>query len=322
MNPSYLFVVNPSSGAGKGGIVADLLNKLLPRHPSLAEGEGAVVLTEGPGLAEKLSRAKAAIAVGGDGTASSLVPHILACETPPALGLIPLGTSNDLARALGVPVADDYTSEPTLRKMLDLLLNAKKATLDVFSVNGRLLFCNYFSAGFDAAIVQDFDHFRGSRLARRLPSGRFMNNLLYFLIALKKAGFHLEPPIEIECRGRDESRRLMMNSRCLAIIATNLPVYAGGCRIGADAAKDDGLFEITVVRNLYQFTRLILTRFVPFMRLPELTQLQAREATIRLHAPAPSQIDGEKCAEADADAPCLNIAFHESISVLIPDPSL
>jgi len=326
MNPHYLFVVNPSSGAGKGEIIAGLLRKLLPEHPSLGGGKASVIPTDrlDPSeLAKELSHAKAVIAVGGDGTASRLIAYILACEAPPALGIIPLGTSNDLARALGMSVADDYTDERVLQGALDSLLNAEKGRLDVFSVNGRLLFCNYFSVGFDAAIVRDFDRFRGSRRAKLLPPGRFKNNLLYFLIGLKNIGFRLEPPLEIECRNRGEGTRLRSNSPWLTVIATNLPVYAGGCRIGPDASRDDGLFEITVVHNIYQFIRLILTRFVPFLRLPRgLDRLRAREATIQLRSQAPSQLDGEACAEADIPSPTLNISFRASLTVLIPDSPL
>lgn len=320
----YLFIVNPSSGAGKGKKIAGLLERLLPEHPRLGQKKAEVILTdriEDPELSKRLSHADAAIAVGGDGTVSRLAPLLLACERPPALGLIPLGTSNDLARTLGISVSENYANAKTLQRALDLLLDAKKDKLDVFSVNERLLFCNYFSVGFDAAIVRDFDAFRGSGLVRILPAGRLTNNILYFLMGLKNATFHLEPPMEIEYSRDGESGRLKINSPRLAIIASNLPFYAGGCRIGPEARKDDGAFELSVVHNVYEYVGLILTRLIPFMGLPSgIAQYQAREATIRLASPAPSQLDGEKCCEADAPTPSLKISFHRSIIVLIPAP--
>lgn len=325
MNPRYLFVVNPSSGAGKGEAIAGLLRKLLPRHPSLGGSE--VILTdrlETSALAEKLARAEAVVAVGGDGTASRLIPHILACEEPPALGLIPLGTSNDLARALDMPVDEDYSEEQALRSTLDRLLDAGEGRLDVFSVNEKLLFCNYFGVGLDAAIVRDFDGARRSRWAKLLPPGRMTNNLLYFIMGLKNLRFYVNPPVEIDCAdGARESERLTIDSRCRAIIVTNLGVYAGGCPIRADARKDDGMFEITVIYSAYQFVKLIVTRFLPFLGLPRgLGRFQARRAAIHLSSPTPSQIDGEKCFEADGTAPILEISFRSSLRILIPSATM
>ena len=325
MEGRYLFVVNPSSGAGKGEIIADRLGKLLPEHPRFGHEKAEVVLTDridASELSEKLSWADVAIAIGGDGTFSRLVPLCLACERPPALGLIPLGTSNDLARALGVSVTEIYTSERILRKTLDSFLCAEEEKLDIFCVNDKLLFCNYFSVGFDAAIVRDFDTFRGSRRAKMLPPGRLTNNILYFLTGVANVRFHLPPPIEIECGKGAESNRLIMNSPCLAIIVSTLPIYAGGCRIAPEALKDDGVVEITVAHNVYEFIRMILTRFFPFLGLPRgLERYQCRQATIRLGSPAPSQIDGEQCSEADTGTPCMTVAYRAQLRVLSTGPS-
>jgi diacylglycerol kinase family enzyme len=326
MDKRYIFIVNPASGAGKGEIIAGLLRKLLPAHPRLGGGMAEVVLTGGVDaseLSEKLSRADVAVAVGGDGTVSHLLPHLLACERPPAVGLIPLGTSNDLARTLGASMTDKYTSEDVLLAALDRLLSAREEKLDVFRVNDDLLFCNYFSVGFDAAIVRDFDSFRGSRWVKSLPAGRLTNNILYFLVGLKNARFRLPSPIEIECSGDGKSYRVRSNSPCAAIIVSNLPVYAGGARIAPDALKDDGAFEITVVPGLFDYVRLILTRFIPFLGLPRgLGRYRGKEASIRLHSPVPSQVDGERCAETDVPKPSLTISFHASLRVLAVDPSM
>lgn len=322
MDKRHIFIVNPAAGAGKGEIIAGLLERLLPAHPRLGGGKAEVVLTgsvDASELAEKLSRADVAVAVGGDGTVSHLISDLLACDRPPAVGLIPLGTSNDLARTLGVSVTDKYTSEKVLLATLDRLLCAREETLDIFSVNERLFFCNYFSLGVDAAIVRDFDAFRGSRRAKLLPTGRFTNNILYFLIGLKNATFRLPMPIEIECSNDGESLRLRMDSRCVAIIVSNLPIYAGGCRIAPEARMGDGEFEITVAHGAYEFIRLILTRFIPFLSLPRgLGRYRGRKAVIKLLSSAPSQIDGERCAEADAPKPSIAISFRARLRVLRP----
>jgi diacylglycerol kinase family enzyme len=326
MNARCLFVVNPFSGAGKGRRIANLLAELLPAHPSLRDGKGEVILindVDSSGLGEMLSKTETVVAVGGDGTISYLLPHILSCSSPPALGLIPLGTSNDLARALGISVRDDYTSEETLRRTLALLTNARRESLDIFSVNGNVFFSNYFSLGFDAAIVRDFGILRNSRLAALLPSGRWINNILYFFVGLKNAGFYLNPPLEIDHVEGDDQVQIRIDARCRSLIFSNLPIYAGGCPIRPDACKDDGICEITIAHNLYQFVMLILARFVPFLRAPSgLGRYRTRHATIRLCSPAPSQVDGEECSEAQNANSTLNISFHASLPVLVFCPPM
>ncbi|MBI5115206.1 hypothetical protein HZA56_01920 [Candidatus Poribacteria bacterium] len=320
MHPEYVFIVNPSSGGGKGEIVARLLEKMLPQHPAFRDGKGGVFRASQVGSEEFhdiAACAKTLVAVGGDGTAHYLIPHLLKLSPPPALGLIPMGTSNDLARALNVSVGEDYANERTLSKTLENLLEARQSGLDVFSVNERLFFSNYFSIGFDAIIVRDFDDVRKSWWARLLPHGRTTNNFLYFLMGLKNAGFFIDPPLEIDFLVDRESNHVRVDSRVRAIIVSNLPVYAGGCHISRDARKDDGVFEITIIRSTYDYLTLIASRFLPFVRLPHgAAQYHARRATLRLHSPSPAQIDGEKCAGIEESRGVLNISFHASLRVL------
>lgn len=321
-NPQYLFIVNPLSGAGKGTLVAGLLQKLLPTHPALCDGRAEVILTTEmdaaafPGL---LVRAEAIIVVGGDGTVSTLIPYILACGSSPALSLLPLGTSNDLARAFGISVKADYTKKESLREALDRIPALKEEQLDVFCVNGRLVFCNYFGIGFDAAIVHDFDRLRRLKGIRLIPPGRLTNNLLYLLMGIKNIRFHLEPGIRIYYENENHSRSVDIDPCCRAIIISNLPVYAGGCSLSSDALKNDGMFEITIIHNIYQYIKLILTRFLPFLRSPRgPSRYRARRATINLKAPSPCQVDGEKYSEPDIATTSLEIAFNSKLRILAP----
>jgi len=268
---------------------------------------------------EMVSGAETVVAVGGDGTVSRLLPGLFRRKPPPALALIPLGTSNDLARTLGISVQHDYSDPQTLRETLDKIVNARRTCLDVLCVNEKALFCNYFGIGLDAAIVQDFDNARNSRWAGLLPAGRATNNFLYLLMGLKNARFYLKPPMNLDYVDGGNCYHVPIDSQCRTIIVSNLPVYAGGCPIRPDARIDDGLFEITVVRSAYQFIRLILTRFVPFLRLPRgLGQYRAREAAIHLRDACQSQIDGETYAGSESASNRLNISHHSSLTVLIP----
>lgn len=318
MNPRYVFVVNPFSGAGEGEKVARLLENLLSEHPTYRGAAQVIRIDrlESERFPGQLADAEFVVAAGGDGTVNCLLPHLVRCLPRPALALIPLGTSNDLARALGLPARREWAAESTLRTFLDSLLTARPARLDVVSVNGDLFFSNYFSIGLDAAIVRDFDDVRDSRWAAALPPARLVNNALYFLMGLKNAGFLLRPPIEIVTDKASE-RRVVITKPIRAIIVSNLPVYAGGCSLRPDARVDDGLFEITVVANAYQYLRVIATRFLKFLGRPRIAQYQASRAELRMSHPAVSQVDGEKGPPPDSLLSTLQISVHSSVSVLI-----
>jgi diacylglycerol kinase family enzyme len=188
-------------------------------------------------------------------------------------------------------------------------------------VNGELFFSNYFSIGLDAAIVRDFDRARAARWARLFPPRRLTNNLLYLLMGIKNAGFHLEPEITIDYRADTENHRTKLSSRCRTIIVTNLPVYAGGCRIRSEALIDDGLFEVTVVSTLGQYVKIILTRFLPFLEPSRrMSRFTAENAVIRLKTISPCQKDGERCSEPAAATETYEIMFHSPIRVLAPAP--
>jgi diacylglycerol kinase family enzyme len=319
MASHYRFLINPRSGAGKGRRIGEVLSRILANHPILGQDASEVTMLDGltaEQLRRLVSESKTIFAIGGDGTISGLLAFLMQSKSPPALGLLPIGTSNDLARALGAAVDADFTDERVLRQTLDRLLAKRPYLLDIFCVNERWFFCNYFSVGLDAAIVCDFDRIRSSKMTRLLPHGRFTNNMLYFFMGLKNARFHLAAPIEISFELSGKKDNLKIDHPIRALIAGNLPVYAGGCRICPEAKTDDGLFEIFIVRSALQYLLLIGTRFIPFLRLPRgITKLQAGRAEIHFASPAPFQIDGEKGSESGVGH--LQISCCGSVSVIV-----
>lgn len=298
MQRSYAFIVNPASGAGSGRIVGRLLADLAPDYPEFAEAR--IFSTEdlrADTLQQLLSTTNVVVVGGGDGSVNYLLPHLLRHDPPPILGVIPLGTSNDLARTLGVSPHVDYSDRQVLRDTLEKILGAQTVSLDVLRLNESVLFCNYLSAGLDAAIVWDFDHLR-SRWNRFVPPARMTNNLLYFLMGLKNATSRLKPPIELSYESPVGGGNLAVAKGCRCVIVSNLPLYAGGCPLYPEARADDGLFEATIVDSLYQFVALIAARFLPFLRLPKtIRQFQVSAIRICLSSPYPFQIDGERGSE-------------------------
>ena len=97
----------------------------------------------------------AVLSIGGDGTANETAWGLMGSQT--ALGLVPMGSGNGLARTLGIPLRPE--------RALDVLAGAVRRRMDVGMINGRP-FLNVAGAGFDAEIGADF-HAHGLRGGRR-----------------------------------------------------------------------------------------------------------------------------------------------------------
>ena len=117
--------------------------------------------TSGPGQARELARTAVeegfdvVLAVGGDGTANEVAGGLLGSSV--ALGVVPAGSGNGLARTLRIPL-DAAGALRTLATGVTL-------RMDVGRINGRP-FLNVGGAGFDAAVGQEF-HARALRGGRR-----------------------------------------------------------------------------------------------------------------------------------------------------------
>ena len=134
-------IVNPISGTrSKQGLGEALAARLGP------DWTVETCPTEYAGHATTLAAEAAAagydavIAAGGDGTVNETARAL--CGTATALGIIPCGSGNGLARHLNIPV-DNVAS-------LDIIAGGRTLDVDTGSVNGRPFFCT-FGVGFDAA---------------------------------------------------------------------------------------------------------------------------------------------------------------------------
>lgn len=128
-------VVNRSSGAllGRPDAPAEIERKLI----EAGFGIGAALDGDGADLAQRLAHARelpveAVIVAGGDGTISAAAEALVGSGK--AIGTLPLGTMNLLAKDLGVPV--------DLDDAIMALADAEIAEIDVGEVNGRKFLCN------------------------------------------------------------------------------------------------------------------------------------------------------------------------------------
>jgi diacylglycerol kinase (ATP) len=144
---SALFIVNKYSG---GGYRPDVEGRIIEACTK-SNVEGTIEFTQGRGHAIELAqnavkqRTDFVFAVGGDGTVNEVAQGLLGSKV--ALGILPKGSGNGLARHLGIPMS--------FRKSLRILQNHREQMMDTILINGKLS-VNVSGIGFDGHIASLF----------------------------------------------------------------------------------------------------------------------------------------------------------------------
>ncbi len=286
-------VVNPVSGKGQAARAADTAQARLQRAGITVErlegvdGPDAVQLCR----AAVASRVDAIVAVGGDGMAHLALQ---ACAgTMTALGIVPTGTGNDLARALGLPLGDPAASA-------ELLVTGSVREVDVVRC-GQTWWACVLGVGFDGAVND-----RANRM--RWPRGRRRYDLavLAELVRYRPMRFRLELD------------GIASEVEAMLVAVGNAPSYGGGMRVCPDASLTDGLLDVVVVEPLSR------TRFLRlFPRVFAGTHVHDRSVTV--HRAREVRIDGPPTSTAYADgellgAPPLHCVVHPGALRVVGSP--
>lgn len=147
MKTKILFIMNPKSGVGRKDSIPELIDKYIDKDLfdyQIANTEYAGHATE---LAQQATQDKIDIvaAIGGDGTVNEVGKALVNTDT--AIGIIPTGSGNGLARHLAIPV--------NIKKSLQILNQACIHELDYGTINDIPFFCTC-GMGFDAFISMKF----------------------------------------------------------------------------------------------------------------------------------------------------------------------
>ena len=282
-------LVNPAAG-GRGGrrwlqqlkdFAAASLSSAefhLPESPQHMEGIAAGLIRKG---------AKALLAVGGDGTLQTLVnvPGV----SDIALGILPSGSGNDFAAALGLP----RNPMDALRVVLDGRIRrvdlARARTAD-----GRVrMYCGGGGLGLDAEAVR---HASG-RYARLTGKPRYVLSALHALRTFSPVTLRAEFPT-----AQVSSVEKSVEKKVLVAAALNTPTYGAGLRLAPNARIDDGLLDVVFVEEL----RLLDVAGIVFDWTLRGTLQTSRIAT-RTAA----------CVRLFPDRPCL---FHGDGEIIGPAP--
>lgn len=311
------FLINPISGGGIGKRVFHQLPEIMASF-GFAPGAWRAELTEAGRLESQtdglLESARKVIAVGGDGTIGFVLSRLRLRDLGDTeIGLIPLGTGNDLGRALGI---FRIYNERGLLACVKRLLKAQCARFDLWDINGRLTMASYVSLGMDAAVLHDFDV---ARKAGKIPTGSLFNKLYYVKAFLARASGRVARDCTLVLRQDGGERRIELKGGLCCVVA-NVNSYAAGARLFPSARFDDGLLEVAVFDRLWKFALLAgTTRVIPrFAKLmgPRIRLYQAQGVEILGGAGEFCQLDGEDITGYLSEAGALSIRPSRQVQLL------
>ncbi len=227
-----MLAVNPAAAFGRHALAGDEAARCLR-----AAGLDVVVLRRNSmdALREAVDEALRAgagalVVVGGDGMVHLGVNSLGRTGLP--LGIVPVGTGNDVARMLGLPLQDIAGS---CARVISALADGGRV-LDAgrITAGGRTIwFAGAVSAGFDAAVNERANSWRWPR-----------GTLRYTLAMLRELGSFRAINYTVTADGAASREGAML------ISVANGQSIGGGMRIVPDAAPDDGLLDLFIVKPL------------------------------------------------------------------------
>lgn len=217
-----MFVVNPISGThDKEAVVARI-----PRVLDSGAWDVRVKFTTHAGHAAELTRRAVrmgmdvVVAVGGDGTVNEVARELV--DTPTALGIIPCGSGNGLARHLSIPLDG--------MQALGVIERCRVEEMDYGRVCGHPFFCTC-GVGFDAEVSQAFAR-AGSR-----------GLITYLKTTIQKGLGYKGEDLEYELNDSG----IRHHVRAFLIACGNAAQYGNDTYIAPHASMRDGLLDATVM---------------------------------------------------------------------------
>ena len=290
---TILFIINPKSGTDKKLYVRQIIGKKIDVSKFCYQ----VRYTEYAGHAEVLAREAVekgtdiVVAVGGDGTVNEVARALIHTQT--ALGIIPCGSGNGLARHLQLPMDPEGA--------IQMINEACIKSLDYGTMNNLPFFCTC-GMGFDAFVSMKF----ANSGKRGLLS--YIENTLRETLTYKPDTYTLT---------LDD---LQIEQRAFVIACANASQYGNNAFIAPAATMSDGLMDITVLEpfSAIEAPQLALQLFNGTLTTnSRVKTFKARKAHIKRLSKAPVHVDGDPLL-TDTE---IDVEIHPKGILMVVNPS-
>lgn len=216
-----VFVINPTSGTTNKDVMPQLIDKYIDSDSN----DVSTVFTEYAGHASEIASkcvnegVDVVVAVGGDGTVNEVARALAESDT--ALGIVPCGSGNGLARHLMLPM--------NVKGALEIINNGLVHSLDYGIIDGHPFFCTC-GMGFDAFISKKF-----ASAGKRGPL-TYIENVL-------KEGLKYEPETyELTLDGNETEPY-----KAFLISVANASQYGNDAYIAPQASMSDGFLDVVIM---------------------------------------------------------------------------
>lgn len=264
-----LFIINPISGTRSKKSLPDLIHNAIDKSIYLAD----IALTSCKGDGKRLACNAVSdcydivVAVGGDGTVNEVASGVRDSGT--ALGILPIGSGNGLARTLGVPM--------NVEKAINLINAAPTCFIDYGVMNGKPFFCTC-GTGFDAEISHRFamQHSRG---------------LMTYIKTMLPA-YATYKPQHVVLKGD----KIDIDTHAFFVTVANAGQWGNNAYVAPHADLTDGMLDVCIMSKMpiYEIPMAVFNMFTHRMDKDLfMTTLRAEKLIVTRDSDGPFHFDGE-----------------------------
>ena len=286
-----LAVINPISGTANKQYIPETITEVMDE----SKWDVMIRFTQRPGHATDLAKQAikqgyyGVLAIGGDGTINEVAAALRDSDT--ALGIIPNGAGNGLARPLNIPI--------DVKRALEEINNDRIEQFDYCMANQHPFFCTC-GVGFDAHVSAKF-----AESKKRGPMSYLKNTLVEYL-RYRSEEYSIETTDQV------------LTERAFVIACGNASQYGNNAFITPNASMQDGLIDVTLIQPFTPLDTAVLGILLFTKHIDQDTNIQSfRTPSLTIHRPKAGvmHIDGEPMMmEADIEVKCI----HNGIKIFLP----
>ena len=290
-----------------------------------------------------------AVAAGGDGVIGGVITHIAESDLP--LGILPLGTSNDIARCLNIPlelelaartISDGKVQEVDVGAAMPAEQAPHPASKGSLApVRERVSPAKH---GYFAHVLTVGMNVQFARIATNVATRKRFGRLTYPIAALETLRFHKALDVALHLEGlafppgtendTNAAELIPLSFRALQVAIINAPIFGGQWKLSVPYASiKDRLLDIVVIEEI-ELSKLneVLAHFLISFRqdhapnddrhpaelsgIPAIHHFQARGAMISTNAdPRDVTLDGE----VRGQTPIYTRMANERLRVVVPE---